>query len=87
MPPTPHPPLPEPTRLYTCPACDFEITPMVEYMGLYALRWGGALATEFHGLCLNCGGAVHFQINTQLLQRLLKRSGVEVSEKDLSKTK
>lgn len=86
--PTPYPLPPDPTPgYYHCPTCGIDILPMHEFQTLWALKAGGMLQTEAHGLCINCGGAVHFQINTQRLQRLLDRQGITLSEQELNEKK
>lgn len=34
---------------------------------------GGALLREFHGVCLVCGGELHWSVPDRILERLLER--------------
>ena len=58
----------------TCPRCGTELGKVLDLGGgVQALQAGGLIIREGHGMaCAQCGRAVHWDINDQRLEKLIR---------------
>lgn len=54
-----------------CPQCGRVIGNLVEIDGIILLNVGGAVCRVFHGVCIQCGGEIHWSAPERGMSKLM----------------